>query len=105
MKEKKEKDAFICNGFDINRRKRFFRFVRFLKEKGVFTAFKYNIVNNVHPNSYFNNRCGHNIKLFFSIAQPYEWINYSMYWAGTPQGQEFWEQINSEWHSEINKRR
>lgn len=104
MKEKKEKDVFFCNGFDINRKKRFFRFVRFLKEKGVFTAFKYNIVNNVHPNSYFNNHCGHNIKLFFLTAQPYEWINYSMHWAGTPQGQEFWEQINSEWHSEINKR-
>ena len=105
MKEKKEKDAFICNGFDIKRRKRFFRFVRFLKEKGVFTAFKCYIVNNVHPNSYFNNHCGHNIKCFFSIAPSYEWINYSMCWADTPQGQEFWEQINSEWHSEINKRR
>ena len=105
MKEKKEKDIFFCNGFNANRRKTFFRFVRFLKEKGVFTAFKYNILNNVHPNSFINNRCGHNIKLFFLTAHSYEWINYSMYWAGTPQGQEFWEQINSEWHSEINKRR
>jgi hypothetical protein len=99
----KENGIFICNGFDINRRQRFFRFVRFLQEKGAFTAFKYNIVNNVNPNSYINNRCGHNIKRFFSIAPSYEWINYSMHWAATPQGHDFWEQINTEWHSEINR--
>ena len=105
MKEKKKKDIFFCNGFDINRREKFFRFVRFLKEKGVFTAFKNNIANNDHPNSYFNKNCGHDIKRFFLAAPSYEWINYSMCWADTPQGQEFWEQINGEWHIKSNKRR
>ena len=104
MKKKKEKDVFICNGFDINRRKRFFRFIRFLKEKGVFAAFKHNIVNNVNPNCFINNHCGHDIKRFFWTAPSYEWINYSMHWAATPQGREFWEQINIEWNIEIKKR-
>jgi hypothetical protein len=100
-----EKDIFFCNGFNINRRKTFFRFVRFLKEKGVFTAFKYNIVNNVNPNSFINNHCGHDIKRFFLVTPSHKWINYSMHWAATPQGHDFWEQTNREWENEIFKKR
>ena len=97
----KKNDAFICNGFDKKRMKNFFRFVIFINEKGVFTAFKYNVRNNINPNSFINNHCNGNIRVFFLIAAASEWINYSMHWAATPQGQEFWANLDSKWKGEL----
>ena len=72
------------------------RFLRFLKEKGAYSEWVYNI-RKQHPTTdlmFWNFR----FKAIFSEeGKCAEAINYAFYWADTRQGRYFWEEIDEEW--------
>ena len=72
------------------------RFLRFLKEKGVYGEWVYNI-RKQHPTTdfmFWNFR----LKAIFSEeGKCAEAINYTFYWADTRQGRYFWSKIDDEW--------
>lgn len=39
------------------------------------------------------------IQTYLQETEIAEWINYSMYWDATQEGQEYWENIHSLWWS------
>ena len=72
------------------------RFFRFLKEKGVYGEWVYNI-RKQHPTTdfmFWNFR----LKAIFSEeGKCAEAINYTFYWTDTRQGRYFWSKIDDEW--------
>ena len=72
------------------------RFLRFLKEKGAYSEWVYNI-RKQHPTTdfmFWNFR----FKAIFSEEDKCEEaINYAFYWSDTRQGRYFWEEIDEEW--------
>ena len=72
------------------------KFLRFLKEKGSYSEWVYNI-RKQHPTTdlmFWNFR----FKAIFSEeGKCAEAINYAFYWADTRQGRSFWEEIDEEW--------
>ena len=72
------------------------RFLRFLKEKGAYSEWVYNI-RKQHPTTdvFFWN---FSFKAIFSEEDKCkEAINYAFYWSDTRQGRYFWSKIDGEW--------
>ena len=75
------------------------KFLRFLKEEGVYSKWVYNIYEQ-HPTSdlIFWTR---NLKAIFSEEYKcIEAINYAFYWAYTRQGCDFWAELDEKWRYE-----
>ena len=72
------------------------KFLRFLKEEGVYSEWVYNI-RKQHPTTDLS-FWKRNLKAIFSEEDKCaEAINYAFYWANTRQGRDFWEEIYKEW--------
>lgn len=89
---------------EIDKERRFYikKFFRFLKENGIYAAYIKNVNNNVDGTSYFNYACQHNFLSFFKECPISQWINFSMVWANTPQGHEFWDKLNNSWEFTVD---
>ena len=78
------------------------KFFRFLKEKGVYGEWVYNIYEQ-HPiwdKKFWEYRWKYEL-----LSEKYhceEGINFAFCWADTKQGHEFWSALNSKW---VNKAR
>ena len=72
------------------------RFLRFLKEKGSYSEWVYNI-RKQHPTNdvlFWNFRFK---EIFSEQNQCKEAINYAFHWSDTRQGRYFWSKIDGEW--------
>jgi hypothetical protein len=87
----------ICETIDCGKKSIFFKFIRFLKENGVFISFRRNVENNFSGNSFLNFTYNHKIDALLDATPVDEWINYSMVWDMTPEGWEFWRELNIKW--------
>lgn len=87
----------IYTALTSHRKNVFVKFIRFLKEKGIYSVWKYNVGKNKSPISYINYSYGHNYIKFFNNCPEYELVNYSLVWGDTKQGHDFWHIINQEW--------
>lgn len=81
---------------DIDNKKRFFRF---LKEKGVYAAYRRNFgltyIKTWHHNLYLKVVVdGEN---FFDAVNWSLYINHAFDWEKSPQGQNFWGKLSKEW--------
>lgn len=81
---------------DIDNKKRFFRF---LKEKGVYAAYRRNFSLNYikiwHHNLYLKVVVdGEN---FFDAVNWSLYINHAFDWEKSPQGHDFWGKLSKEW--------
>ena len=81
---------------DIDNKKRFFRF---LKEKGVYAAYRRNFSLNYikiwHHNLYLKVVVdGEN---FFDAVNWSLYINHAFDWEKSPQGHDFWGKLSEEW--------
>ena len=72
------------------------RFLRLLKEEGVYSEWVYNI-RKQHP-IWDKKFWEGTLKAIFSEEDKCaEAINYAFHWADTRQGRYFWEEIDEEW--------
>jgi hypothetical protein len=81
---------------DIDNKKLFFRF---LKEKGVYAAYRRNFglkyLKTWHNDLY--RKIGVDGKTFFDVVHWTLYINHAFHWASTKEGHEFWKEISREW--------
>ena len=77
-------------------------FIRFLKEEGVYVAFKRNFsidyVRKWFINEYEQIVSG---KSYYEAVEKTNYISKAFYWRGTPEGYEFWLDISKRWTSLI----
>ena len=69
------------------------RFLRFLKEEGVYSEWVYNI-RKQHPQTdldFFK-------AIFCEEEKCGEGINYAFYWSDTRQGHEYWRKLSNKWN-------
>ena len=69
------------------------RFLRFLKEEGVYSEWVYNI-RKQHPQTdldFFK-------AIFCEEEKCGEGINYAFYWGDTRQGHEYWRKLSNKWN-------
>jgi len=78
------------------------QFVRFLKEKRVTRAY---VNNSIHCIDMIRRGCYDNIQ-FTTIMQDYmldELINHAFVWRDTPEGDDFWYNLEVEWQKIVNE--
>ena len=75
-------------------------FIRFLKEEGVYVAFKRNFsidyLRKWFIDDYRQIISGRN---YYRVIKKLEYISKAFYWRDTPEGYEFWLDINKRWTS------
>ena len=74
-------------------------FIRFLKEKGVYAAYRRNFGLNyveIWHNDLYNKivTSGEN---FFDVVDCSLYITYAFEWEKSPEGRRFWEKLSDEW--------
>lgn len=75
-------------------------FIRFLKEEGVYVAFKRNFsidyIRKWFIVEYEQIISGRN---YYEVIKELDYISKAFYWRGTPEGYDFWLGINKRWVS------
>ena len=73
-------------------------FVRFLKQKGAYAAFKRNFnLNYIKANAPSLGKRIFSRNEYFDIVAPRFYLSYSFMWATTIEGQTYWQTICNEW--------
>lgn len=76
------------------------RFIRFLKEKDVFYAFRRNYDKNF--------ACGHTdggtatCREYLNGENPYDFIGYAFHWQSTDEGHDFWNNLDMKWRNIVS---
>ena len=81
------------------------KFIRFLKEKGVYAAYRRNFtleyIKKWHHNLYIKIAVdGEN---FYDVVNQSLYINHAFHWEKSPEGHYFWENLSSEWKVLVQK--
>ena len=84
-----------------NRKEIFLMFIRFLKERGVYTAYFRNLKNNISDLDAFNFLYEHNLTRYFSVGMPFSWLIECFCWADQKEGRNFWEMLHNEWRQKL----
>jgi hypothetical protein len=72
-------------------------FIRFLKENKIYSTYCKNLKSNNSPFAPFNYAYKHNVKIFFSDGDPFNWLTDCFCWAEQKEGHEFWENFHVKW--------
>jgi hypothetical protein len=88
-----------------NRKEDFLMFIRFLKERCVYTAYFRNLKNNKSNFDAFNFLYEHNLTRYFSDGEPFIWLTECFCWAKQKEGRNFWERLHNEWQKKLDKQR
>ena len=74
-------------------------FIRFLKERGVYAAYRRNFsleyLKIWHNDLY--KKIVTNGENFFDVVNWKRYINHAFHWAATKEGHEFWQKLSREW--------
>ena len=75
------------------------QFIRFLKEKGIYAAYRRNFeltyIKTWHNNLYL--KIVNEGKSFFDVVPCSLYINHSFHWESSPEGHNFWARLSKEW--------
>jgi len=70
------------------------KFVRFLKNHGIYDNFIYNCEHDKH---YYKGSRWYSLETFCVDLKKYEYINAAFDWENTKEGFDFWEKMDSQW--------
>ena len=81
-----------------NRREKFKKFNRFLKDKRIYKAYYRNLYNsrNESDNSFHVNYGG-SMEDFFSRCPVSDWLTQCFIWVNQPEGETFWQTYHTTW--------
>ena len=88
----------------MNNKKTIAQFMRFMKQNRVWAAFKINIKDwslqdGMTPQPYKTSG-GVNVSLYLKGCPPISYVMRSFSWALSPQGHDYWSNINYKWEDE-----
>lgn len=75
------------------------QFIRFLKEKGIYAAYRRNFGLRFIKiwDKTLCDKIGVNGMTFFDAVSWKKYVSYAFHWASTKEGHEFWLKISREW--------
>jgi hypothetical protein len=85
-----------------NRKKKFKKFNRYLKDKNVYKAYYRNLYSSKEDKQ--NSFCVHyggNMEHFFSECPVDSWLTQCFIWAKQPEGEVFWNNLHVNWSSKF----
>jgi len=77
------------------------KFVKFLKDNGVYNEFIYNCNNKA--NNAFIRKEWKSLKTFCTDLNDYAYIRYAFIWIETKEGYDFWNKIDDDWNKLLNE--